>query len=64
MSTEFTRETKKVGMKTSVNQAHLINEGKYILVSVYQVSSDKKIFSCFGILSEMNLLVGSSQLRR
>ena len=64
VSTKFTHETKKVGMKTSVNRAHLVDEGKSIMGSVYWVELANKGFSCFGILSSINLLVGFSRLRR
>ena len=48
----------------SVNPVHLVNTGKSLWVSIYQVGSANEEFSCFGILSLIVLFVGSSRLRR
>ena len=48
----------------NVNQVHLVNIEKKNWVSVYREKSANEGFSNFGILSSIDLVVGSSRLGR
>ena len=48
----------------SVNRVHLVKIGKSLWVTIYWAGPTNEGFSCFGILSSIELFVGSIQFKR